>query len=103
MSPRLDTYRDRGIGAAIAIQLGRRGANVVVNYTSDKSKQRATEVVKEIEEAGSRATLCQASVADVKQIPKIVDAALQLSQSGKIEILIHKSDFFFKSLVASCD
>ncbi|KAF3407705.1 L-xylo-3-hexulose reductase [Talaromyces pinophilus] len=85
------TGASRGIGAAIAIQLGRRGANVVVNYTSDKSRQRATEVVKEIEEAGSRATLCQASVADVKAIPKIVDAALQLSQSGKIEILIHNA------------
>ncbi|KUL82037.1 hypothetical protein ZTR_10041 [Talaromyces verruculosus] len=85
------TGASRGIGAAIAIQLGRRGANVVVNYTSDKSKQRAAEVVKEIEAAGSQATLCQASVADVKAIPKIVDAALQLSQSGKIEILIHNA------------
>ncbi|SPJ72514.1 related to 3-oxoacyl-[acyl-carrier-protein] reductase [Fusarium torulosum] len=84
------TGASRGIGAAIAIQLGQRGANVVVNYTSDKSKQRAIDVVSKIEEAGSRGTICQASVANVKEIPKIVDAALQLSQTGKIEILVHK-------------
>jgi hypothetical protein len=63
---------------------------VVVNFNSDKSKQRATDVVNMIEAAGSRAVLCQASVANVKEIPKLIDAALQLSQSGKIEILIHK-------------
>lgn len=80
----------RGIGAAIAIQLGQRGANVVVNYTSDKSKQRALDVVKKIEDSGSKAALCQASVSSMKDIPKIVESALQLSQSGKIEILIHK-------------
>jgi 3-oxoacyl-[acyl-carrier protein] reductase len=81
---------DRGIGAAIAIQLGRRGANVVVNYTSDNSRLQAFNVVKKIEAAGSRATLCQASVANTKEISKIVDTALQLSQTGKIEILVHK-------------
>ena len=48
------------------------------------------DVVKKIEATGSRATLCQASVANVKEISKIVDAALQLSQTGKIEILVHK-------------
>lgn len=80
----------RGIGAAIAIQLGKRGANVVVNYTSDKSKQRANDVVKSIEATGSKAVLCQASVARVDDISKIVDAARQLSETGKIEILVHK-------------
>lgn len=85
-------YKDccRGIGAAIAILLGQRGANVVVNYTSDKSRQRAMDVVKNIKASGSKATVCQASVANVKEISKIVDAALHLSQNGKIEILVHK-------------
>ncbi|GAD92231.1 hypothetical protein NECHADRAFT_54774 [Paecilomyces variotii No. 5] len=86
------TGASRGIDDAISIQLGQRGANVVVNHTSDKSKQCATEVVKKIEAAGSRAILCQASVANVEENPKIVDAALQrLSQAGKIEILIQNA------------
>ncbi|KAL2694884.1 hypothetical protein Neosp_001473 [[Neocosmospora] mangrovei] len=85
------TGASRGIGAAIAVQLGQRGANVVVNYTSDKSKQRALDVVKKIEASGSKATLCQASVSTMKDIPKIVDSALQISETGKIEILIHNA------------
>ncbi|GAP85725.1 putative 3-oxoacyl-[acyl-carrier-protein] reductase [Rosellinia necatrix] len=85
------TGASRGIGAAIAILLGRRGANVVVNYMSDKSKQRAADVVTKIEETGSQATLCQASVADVKQISKIIDTALKISKNGKIDILIHNA------------
>ncbi|WAO87533.1 Hypothetical protein NCS54_00484600 [Fusarium falciforme] len=85
------TGASRGIGAAIAVQLGQRGANVVVNYTSDKSKQRALDVVKKIEASGSKASLCKASVSNMKDIPKIVESALQLSQTGKIEILIHNA------------
>ncbi|WKT53915.1 Short-chain dehydrogenase/reductase SDR [Fusarium oxysporum f. sp. vasinfectum] len=86
------TGASRGIGAAIAILLGQRGANVVVNFTSTNSKQHAIDVVNKIEATGSRATLCQASVANVKEISQIVDTALQLSQTGKIDILIHKYD-----------
>ncbi|KAI9146856.1 L-xylo-3-hexulose reductase [Paramyrothecium foliicola] len=85
------TGASRGIGAAIAVQLGQRGANVLVNYTSDKSQQRAMDVVKRIEAAGAKAVLCQASVACMEDIPKIVESALRLSQSGKIEILIHNA------------
>ena len=48
------------------------------------------DVVKKIEAAGSKATLCQANVASVKDISRIVDTALLLSKTGKIEILVHK-------------
>jgi hypothetical protein len=65
---------------------------VVVNFTSANSKQRAIDVVKKIEATGSQATLCQASVANVKEISQIIDTGLQLSQTGKIDILIHKYD-----------
>lgn len=65
---------------------------MVVNFTSANSKQRAIDVVKKIEATGSQATLCQASVANVKEISQIIDTALQLSQTGKIDILIHKYD-----------
>ncbi|GAW17735.1 hypothetical protein EKO27_g6880 [Xylaria grammica] len=85
------TGASRGIGAAIAIQLGQRGANVVVNYTSDGSRQRVIDVVKKIEAAGSKATPCQASVSNLSDIPKIVGTALELSQTGKIDILIHNA------------
>ncbi|KAJ5976022.1 NAD(P)-binding protein [Penicillium waksmanii] len=40
------TGSSRGIGAGIALQLAKRGANVVVNYVSEGSKERADEIVK---------------------------------------------------------
>ncbi|KAF7548698.1 hypothetical protein G7Z17_g6884 [Cylindrodendrum hubeiense] len=85
------TGSSRGIGAAIAIQLGKRGANVVVNYTSEKSRTRAEEVANKIQSLGQKASVCQASVANIKDIPKLVQSALELSESGKIEILIHNA------------
>ncbi|RSL40680.1 hypothetical protein CEP53_013221 [Fusarium sp. AF-6] len=85
------TGASRGIGAGIATLLGQRGANVVVNYVSDKSRERAEKVIKDIEAAGSKAILCQANVSDVDDLQKLVDAALKLSTTGKIEILVHNA------------
>lgn len=62
----------------------------MVNYTSEKSRARAEAVVKQIEKHGSKALLCQGSVYVAADIAKLVDAALKLSQTGKIDILIHK-------------
>jgi NAD(P)-dependent dehydrogenase (short-subunit alcohol dehydrogenase family) len=70
--------------------LGKRGANVVVNYVSPGSKERAEKVVKDIEANGTKAILCQADVSKLEEIPKLIDAALKISTTGKIEILIHK-------------
>lgn len=81
---------NRGIGAAIAIKLAQRGANIVVNYTSEGSKPRGEEVIKLIESHGSTAALCKASVAEVDQCPRLIEAALKLSKNGKIDILVHK-------------
>lgn len=62
----------------------------MVNYTSDSSQPRAAEVVKKIEAAGAKAVALQSDVTCMSEIPKIIDTALNLSTSGKIEILIHK-------------
>src|SRR5215213_1517081 len=56
------TGASRGLGAAIAEELGRGGAHVVVNYS--RSKEPAEEVVARIEEGGSRAIVVQADVSD---------------------------------------
>ncbi|KAK7397794.1 hypothetical protein QQX98_012843 [Neonectria punicea] len=85
------TGSSRGIGAGIAIQLGKRGSNVMVNYTSESSRARAEEVAKTIRSFGPKASVCQASVANVGDIPKLVKSALDLSETGKIEILIHNA------------
>lgn len=79
-----------GIGAAIANQLAKRGANVVVNYVTDRSRQRSEELVKTINGYGVKAVAIQADISRVSEIPKLVRAALDLSMTGKIEILVHK-------------
>lgn len=80
----------RGLGAAIAVLLAKRGANIVVNYVSDGSRERAEKVAKEVEASGSKAIVVKADVSKMEEIPKLVEAALKISTTGKIEILIHK-------------
>lgn len=80
----------RGLGAGIAVLLAKRGANIVVNYVSDGSKERAEKVAKEVEASGSKAVVVKADVSKTEEIPKLVEAALKISTTGKIEILIHK-------------
>lgn len=80
----------RGLGAGIAVLLAKRGANIVVNYVSNGSKDRAEKVAKEVEASGSKAVVVKADVSKTEEIPKLVEAALKISTTGKIEILIHK-------------
>lgn len=75
----------------MAVFLAKRGANVVVNYVSSGSKERAEEVADRVRQAGSKAILCQASVSNLDEIAKLINSALEISETGKIEILIHKS------------
>ena len=84
------THR-RGIGAGIALELGNRGANVVVNHSSEKSGSAGAAVVKSILAAGSRAVLVHANVVSQPDISKLVKAALELSPSGKIDIIVHNA------------
>ena len=48
-------------------------------------------VIKAIEAAGSKATLVQANVSSAADQGKLVDAAVQLSTSGKIDIIVHNA------------
>ncbi|KAL1859242.1 hypothetical protein Plec18167_007827 [Paecilomyces lecythidis] len=85
------TGASRGIGAGIAILLAKRGANIVVNHVSEGSKKRAQAVVDEITKIGTKAVLCQADVSTLDDFSKIVDAALKISETGKIDILVHNA------------
>jgi 3-oxoacyl-[acyl-carrier protein] reductase len=54
------TGGSRGLGRGIAIELGKRGAKVVVNYNANADA--ANEVVQLIKEAGSDALAVQSDV-----------------------------------------
>ncbi|KIX96231.1 uncharacterized protein Z520_08009 [Fonsecaea multimorphosa CBS 102226] len=81
------TGSGRGIGRGIAIELGKRGANVVVNYS--RSAKPANEVVAEIVSNGSDAVAIQADISQPEQITKLFEQAQ--SHFGKIDIVVSNS------------
>lgn len=83
----LITGSGRGIGRAIAIELGRRGAKVVVNYS--KSSKPANEVVGEIIESGSDAVAFQADITKPEEIAQLFEKAS--SHFGKLDIVVSNS------------
>ena len=83
----LVTGGSRGIGRAIALEFGKRGASVVVNY--NKSSDAADEVVKQITEAGGKAAAFQADVSDFKQSEALVK--FTIDTFGDLSILVNNA------------
>lgn len=83
----LVTGASSGIGKAVALALGRAGADVVVNYISDEST--ALEVVDEIREAGVRAMPFKADVSQEAQVKAMLEA--MLTGFGTIDILVNNA------------
>ncbi|KAJ5337133.1 uncharacterized protein N7506_005155 [Penicillium brevicompactum] len=72
----------KGIGKAIALQAGKEGSCVIVNYNSDS--QGADQVVSEI--GASRALAVQADVSKSADIDRLIKASV--ARFGKIDVVI---------------
>ena len=83
----LVTGASRGIGRAIAIELGRCGANVAVNYRSSAAE--ATATAETIEEAGGNALPVQADVADYEQVESMVSTIHD--RFGSLDVLVNNA------------
>jgi glucose 1-dehydrogenase len=81
------TGGDSGIGHGIAVELGRQGASVTVNF--HKNADAADATVKEIEAAGGKAQAIQADVSSVADIQKLVDATV--SAFGRLDIMVNNA------------
>ncbi|PYF07072.1 3-oxoacyl-[acyl-carrier-protein] reductase [Ureibacillus chungkukjangi] len=81
------TGASRGIGRAIALQIASEGANVVVNFSG--SEQKASEVVKEIQNLGSQAIAVQANISDNNSVQELMNATME--QFGAIDILVNNA------------
>ncbi len=67
------TGSGRGIGRAIALELGGHGANVAVNYF--RHPDQAHETAAEVEAAGGRAIVVRANVGEIEGVQELVRAA----------------------------
>jgi 3-oxoacyl-[acyl-carrier protein] reductase len=83
----LITGASRGIGAAIARELARAGARVVINYAS--SPEAAEAVVSEIRASGGLAWSHQANVADEEQVETMVKTVLE--REGRLDVLVNNA------------
>ncbi|HWK22230.1 MAG TPA: 3-oxoacyl-[acyl-carrier-protein] reductase [Ureibacillus sp.] len=81
------TGASRGIGRAIALQLAKEGANVVVNFSG--SEQKAAQVVEEIQGLGAQAIAVQANISDSESVQQLMNASLE--QFGSIDILVNNA------------
>lgn len=84
------TGASKGIGAAIAKQLGAEGALVVVNYAS--SKAGADKVVGEISRGGGKALAVQGDVAKKSDIERLFNETKKAF--GRVDILVNNAAIY---------
>ena len=84
------TGASKGIGAAIAEELAREGASVVVNYASSGTQAEA--IVSKIEAAGGTAKAVRADVSKPAEAKNLVKTAV--SEFGKVDILVNNAGVY---------
>ncbi len=82
------TGAGRGIGRAIAEELGGDGARVVVNYS--KSKEAAEDLVAKLQQSGSSESVAiQADVSDPEQAARLIEETIQ--RFGRLDVLVNNA------------
>ncbi|ASN04196.1 SDR family NAD(P)-dependent oxidoreductase [Virgibacillus necropolis] len=85
----LVTGGSRGIGEAIVLQLAKEGANVAINFTSDRSKDLAESVKGKVEDQGQQAMIVQADVGIKQQVDQMMEKVQK--ELGNIDILVNNA------------
>jgi acetoacetyl-CoA reductase len=81
------TGAGRGIGRAIAEELGAGGAHLVVNYATSAGP--AEEVVAQLRATGRRAIAVRANVADAAQASELIAATI--AEFGHLDVLVNNA------------
>jgi 3-oxoacyl-[acyl-carrier protein] reductase len=96
------TGASRGIGAAIAIELARRGFDVVVNYRSDEAAAEA--VVTEIEALGKKALAVRADVTDATEVARLfAETDAFAAGDSTLEVLVCNAGITRDTLLGASD
>ncbi|MBM7854396.1 3-oxoacyl-[acyl-carrier protein] reductase [Desulfohalotomaculum tongense] len=91
----LVTGSSRGIGRAVAVALAKAGADVVVNYAGREDAARQTAGM--INEAGRKALVIKADVADAGQVKEMVDRTIK--EFGRLDILVNNAGITRDNLI----
>lgn len=91
----LVTGASRGIGRAIALELGRQGVNVAVNYSGSEAK--ALEVVDELKELGVQAFAVQCNVSQAEDVQAMVKHVVDTF--GSLDILVNNAGITRDNLI----
>jgi 3-oxoacyl-[acyl-carrier protein] reductase len=89
------TGGSRGIGRGIALELAKRGANVVVNYNANADA--ANETAQAIEALGVKALTVKANVADFAESEALIKATTDTF--GQIDILVNNAGLTRDTLI----
>ncbi len=81
------TGSSRGLGRAIALELARQGAIVVINYR--RAETEAREVAARVEELGARCVVVQADVSEAEQARQLISAAID--RFGRVDVLVNNA------------
>lgn len=87
----LVTGGSRGIGAASVKKLAQNGASVIINYRNSKDK--AEEVLAEVQRSGARGMAARADVRNREEVEKMVEDGLR--EFGRIDILVNNANIHF--------
>ncbi|KAI5889412.1 NAD(P)-binding protein [Schizophyllum commune H4-8] len=92
------TGASRGIGEHIAFELAKRGAKVMITFTSDSSQKRADDLVARIAALnnGSAAATVKADLRLLPSSQQIVDATLTAFSTQHIHILVNNAAVEFQ-------
>lgn len=89
------TGSSRGIGQAIAFELARRGASIVINC--DKSIEEAKETVKAIQKLERKAMFFQADVSQFQQVGNMFTSVVDTF--GRVDILVNNAGIIKDALL----
>lgn len=93
----LVTGSSRGLGKAIATDLGKAGQKVVVNFVSEGSKESADATVEEIKAAGGDAVAIQADSSNPDDIKRLF--AESVEAFGTVDVLVNNAGITRDGLV----
>lgn len=81
------TGASRGIGRAIAIELAKEGASVLINYSTDNNG--AEETLEEVKKINGYGAIIKGDISKFSECKTIIDEALKVM--GKIDILVNNA------------